>query len=409
MYTASSTTTSASLSVITSSNSLIAGQQSTVVFNIRNTGQQAAYSPAISLTTSSPLVVSANSTVTLTGVVINPGSTLLFSAGVTTGTGATGGFYAGTLTVTFNDVFGDSHSQAFPVAFAVTLPLSQVSVSSVATQIGVGRQSTVAFMISNSGTAPVYSPTFSLTAPSGLAVTSNSTFSRSGLVINPGKSVEYVANITSGPKTAEGAYIATLTVSYTDQFGNAHSSAFSVGVIAVGQIQMVVQNERISRNGTAISVTGTLLNEGLANAYYTEVTAALTAGTSQLATATSYVGEVDSNTPLPVSLSLTIPASALASANGTGTLTLTANYQNDFGQALQFKNSQRVSLSSGSSNGGSSFVTTTAGTTVSAGTLDVIRYAALIGIVVAAVITVVYVRRSRSKSKRSSSQKSDVY
>jgi len=409
MYTASSATTTASLSVITSSDSLIAGQQSTVAFIIRNMGQQAAYSPAISLTTSSPLVVSTNSTVTLTGAVINSGGTLLFTAGVTTGTGATGGFYSGTLTVTFNDVFGDSHSQAFPVAFAVTLPLSQVSVSPVVSQIGVGKQSTVSFMISNSGTAPVYSPTFSLTAPSGLAVTSNATFSRSGLVIKPGQSVTYVANITSGPKTSEGAYIATLTVSFADQFGNAHSSVFSVGLVAVGEIQIVVQNERVSRNGTSVSVTGTLLNEGLANAYYMQVTATLTAGTSQLASTTSYVGEVDTNTPLPVSLSLSIPASALASANGTGTLTLAANYQNDFGQALQFKNSQRVSLSSGSPSGGSTFVTTTSGTTVSAGTLGVVRYAALIGIVVAAIITLVYVRRSRSKGKKSSSQKSDVY
>jgi uncharacterized membrane protein len=398
-----------SLSVTTSSNSLTAGVKSPVAFIIRNTGQQPVFAPTISLTTSAPLIVSANSTLTFAGVMINPGNSLTYFAEVTTASGATGGFYAGSLTITFNDQFGNSHTQTVPVAFVVTLPISQVSVSSMVSQIGVGRQSTVAFMISNSGTAPVYSPTFSLTTPSGLAVTSNSTFSRSGLVINPGKSVKYVANITSGPKTAEGAYIATLTVSYADQFGNTHSSAFSVGVIAVGQIQMVVQNERISRNGTSISVTGTLVNEGLANAYYTEVTATLTAGTSQLATSSSYVGEVDSNTPLPVSLSLTIPATALASANGTGTLTLTANYQNDFGQALQFKNSQRVSLSSGPSNGGSTSVTTTAGSTVSAGTLNVIRYAALIGIVVAAVVTLAYVRRSRSKGKQSSSKKSDVY
>jgi hypothetical protein len=410
LYTASSVTISAaaSLSVAASLNSLTAGLKSPVAFIIKNTGQQPAYSPTISLTASNPLVVSANSTITLAGFVINPGNTLLYSAEVTTGTGAIGGFYSGALTVTFADQFGDSHSQTVPVAFVVMIPVTQVSVSSVVSQIAVGKTSTVAFMISNTGTAPVYSPTFSLTVPAGLAVTSNATFSRSGLVINPGQRVKYVANVTNGPKTPEGAFISTLTVSYMDQFGNSRTSTFSVGLVNVGGIQMVLLDQRVVRNGTSVSVTGTLLNEGLANAYYTQVTASLTAGTSQLGTATQYVGEVDSNTPLPVALTLTIPATAL-SPNGTSLLSLSANYQNDFGQALQFKSSQRVSLLTGSASGGFPGAATTAQAGVGAGTVDFIRYVVLVGILLVAIGALVYIRRGRSKGKRTTSEKSDVY
>lgn len=410
LYSVSVIATSAanSLSVTTMSNSLLAGAKSLVAFSIKNTGQQAVYAPTISLATASPLVVTINSSVALGTTVLSPGETLPYSAEVTTGTGASGGFYTGTLTITFTDQFGGSYSQNFPVAFYVTAPVIQVSASSVLSQISIGKSSMVSFMIINSGTAPVYSPSFSLTVPSGIAVVSNSTFSTNGLVLTPGERVKYSANVTTGPKTAEGAYVATLTVGYLDQFGNAHSSTFSMGLVAVGGIQLVLQNERFSANGTSYSLTGTLLNEGLANAFYTEVTATLTAGTRQLATASTYVGEVDVNTPLPVSVAGTIPEGALASANGTGTLTFTASYQNDFGQALQFKTSERVSLSTGAPTGISTGATTTQ-VTFSAQSVDYIRYGGLIAIFIVAIVTVAYVRRGRSRGKRATSQKSDVY
>jgi len=216
--------------------------------------------------------------------------------------------------------------------------------------------------------------------------------------------------VTCGPKTAEGAYIGTLTVSYADQFGNAHTATFSVGLVAIGWIQMVVQDEVASFNSTSGSVSGTLLNEGVANAFYTEVTGTLSSGTTQLATGSSYVGEVDSNTPIPVAVSLTVPATAFARANGTATLTLTATYQNDYGQPLSFKTAERVTLPRGGSAGGTTTgASSTGATTVSAGTIDIVRYVALAAIIVGALVTVVYVRRGRSKGKKSASQKSDVY
>ncbi len=395
-----------SLSVGTVSNQLVAGSMSQVAFTIKNNGQQAVYAPTITLTAPSPLVVVANSTVAMTGVVLPPEGTLLYSAELTTGTGSTGGIYTGAFSITFTDQFGDGFSQTLPVVFVVTVPVTQVSASSVASQIDIGRISTVSFTISNTGTSPVYSPTFTLAVPSGLAVTSNSTVSMTGLLLAPGQSVIYGAGVATGPKTAEAAYPATLTVSYLDQFGNSHSSTFNVGLVAMGEIQLVVQNQKVSISGTTVSVTGTLLNEGLANAYYTQVTGTLTAGKTRLATASSYVGEVDSNTPLPVSLSMTIQPRDLASVNGTGTFTLTADYQNDFGQALQSNSTEEVQLSGGSSTGVSP-AAPSGGQTVSAQTLDVVRYGALGLIAIAALSTALYLRRGRSKRKAGS--KSEVY
>lgn len=403
-----------SLSVTTTSNSLTSGAGSPVKFVIENTGQVSIYAPTISLSASSPLVVTSNSTVTLAGEELKPGSSVAYTAVVTAGASTTGGLCTGTLTLTFTDQLGNGHSQTFPVAFVVTVPVIQVTASPLSSEISIGKSSSVSFVISNSGTAPVYSPSFALAVPSGLAVVSNSTFFISGLALAPGQRVKYVANVTTGPKTAEGAYVATLTVGYTDQFGNSHSSTFSMGLVAVGAVEMVLQNEKVSGNGTTYSLTGTLLNEGVANAYYTQVTGTVTAGPRQLATSSTYVGEVDVNTPLPVSLSVTIPESSLASANGSATITFTASYQNDYGQALQYKVSQRLSLPSGTSGAGSSGISSlsTSGAaeqTVSASTLDLVRYGALAGIVVAALVTVAYVRRARSHGGKGRLRKPEVY
>ena len=395
-----------SLMVTTPSNSITAGVQSSVRFVIENNGQVPIYAPTISLTASSPLVVTANSTVILAGVVVKPGSSVTYTAAVTAGAGSTGGVYTAALSVAFTDQLGESHSQTFPVAFVVTVPVIQVSASSVQSQINIGKSSQLSFVISNSGTAPIYSPSFSLSAPAGFAVVTNSTVLLNGVTLAPGQRVRYGVNVTAGPKTAEGAYVATLTVSYTDQFGNSHSSSFSMGVVAIGVIEMVLQNEQVTSSGTTYSVSGTLLNEGVDNAYYLEATANVMVGTKQLGTASTYVGEVDVNTPLPVSLVVTVPSSALASANGTGTLVFVASYQNDYGQTLEYKASQRLTLprgssSSGSFTGGSSSTGTATATasqpTVSSSTVDIVRYGALIGIVAAVLVTVIYVRRGRSR------------
>jgi hypothetical protein len=413
-----SVTAATSLSVTPTSNTLVAGSASNVAFLIKNTGQQAAYYPTISLATTTPLVVTGNSSVSYSTTVIGAGSALAYSVQVTTASGTAGGYYTGTITVTFSDQFGDGFTQSVPVPFLVTVPLIQVTASSVASQIGVGKSSQVAFMITNSGNTPIYSPTFTLTVPTSLAVTVNSTFSKNGLVINPGRAVKYVANVTTGPKSSEGAYISTLTVAYLDQFGNSHTQSFSMGLVAVAVIQMVIQSQRVAGNGSTYSLSGTLVNEGQGNAYYAEAVGTITVGTRPVATASNYLGEVDVNTPLPITLQMVVPEGVIASLNGTSsaTFTLTITYQNDFGQTLQYKSTQRVNPPSGSSTGVFTSTQTNRSTSKSSTASiagipegDLIRYGAIAGLVAAVLVTVAYLWRGRSRRGGRLLRKPEVY
>lgn len=402
-YTTGSTNVATgSLSVQTLNNSLIVGEESEVSFAIIDTGQQAVYSPTITLSVSSPLVASTNSTLTLTNSVINPGESIRYDAVVSSGTSASGGAYSGTLDITYTDQYGSTHDQSVPVAFVVVVPVTQVSEASKSSEIVVGTPSRVTFLVRNTGNVPIYSPTFSLSVSSGLAVTANSTYTRTGLKMVPGQSITYDANLTSGPKTAEGAYTGTLVISYTDQFGNQYSQTFSPGFILVGSIELVIQDLTATQtSATTLTVSGTLLNEGQGSAYYLQVTGSVQHGSI----GTGYVGEVDPNTPVP--FSVTVPYRASSSAVSQANLTLVVSYLNDYGQSLRYEQATNVGL--GSASQGSSVTTgTAAGSTVSSSTENLLRYAVAAAIVVAIAASALYIRRNRPRKEASRKEKSNV-
>ena len=60
--------------------------------------------------------------------------------------------------------------------------------------------------------------------------------------------------------------------------GTTHSLTFPVGLVVIGGIDLVVQDETVSQNTTSITVSGSLLNEGEASAYYLELVANATVG-----------------------------------------------------------------------------------------------------------------------------------
>jgi hypothetical protein len=393
-YTAStsSVSTSGTLSISASTKSLVAGEQSTVSFTITNTGHQAVHSPTFSLTVPSPLVVSSSSSLSLSNETIVPGESVQYNATISSPSSSTGGSYSGSLTVTYTDQSGNTFSQSTPVTFNLVIQIRQVSLSSSSTQVQVGGTTRVAFTISNAGNVPVYSPTISLTLPSGLAVTANSTYSSPGLMLQPGKSLLYEANVTSGPSTSEATYTGTLVVSYTDTYGNSYSQTFSPGFVLVAGIDLVIQDLSASQaSGGTLTVTGTLLNEGLGSAYYLEVSGSSAHGTP----GSSYVGEVDPNTPVP--FSVTFPYD-VSSGGSHADVQIVADYKNNYGQALHYEYSSPVSVGGSSS----SFSLTGTGSQSSAGgsaSADLLRYLVIIIIVVAVVASALYVRRSRRSSK----------
>lgn len=105
-----------SLSVITLSNSVVAGTNSKVSFLVKNTGDSTMYSPTYTFSVSQPLVVAGNSTFSALGTSMAPGASQVFASLLTASPSSTSGIYQGDLKVTFEDQYGTSHTESYSVA-----------------------------------------------------------------------------------------------------------------------------------------------------------------------------------------------------------------------------------------------------------------------------------------------------
>ncbi len=142
--------------------------------------------------------------------------------------------------------------------------------------------------------------------------------------INPGSGVLYEAMISSGPHSTVGVYGGTLTVSFTNEFGVASSQSVQVSFTLAGRIAMVVQGEIVTQSSSSnLTISGTLLNEGTVSAYYANAVGYLQGQTPNNALST-YVGEVDVNTPVP--FTVTVPYTA-GSSTTNANVTLSITYQ----------------------------------------------------------------------------------
>jgi hypothetical protein len=110
-----------------------------------------------------------------------------------------------------------------------------------------------------------------------------------------------------------------------------------VSFILEGTVTLILQNTAVSQTATSFTVTGTILNEGSAPAYYTSISGLLGVNTASPV----YLGEIDPNTPLP--FSVTIPFTAPTAISTTSASTTTNS-----GSASA--NSSSVSRSSRSGN-----------------------------------------------------------
>jgi hypothetical protein len=217
-----------------------------------------------------------------------------------------------------------------PVAAPTTsFSLSVVQQNSTVT---AGSQISAGFQLTNQGTAPIYSPTFSLTVGSPLVLASIGTPNPTA-ELDPGKSANFVAQVTSGPSATAGIYSGTLTVTFTDSNGASHTQTFPVGFTLQGTIILILQNTAVTQTATGFTVTGSILNEGSASIYYASISGLLGVNTATPV----YLGEIDPNTPLPFSVTIPFAApttlstnsstssTSAASATGTATTTTSTN------------------------------------------------------------------------------------
>ena len=98
-------------------------------------------------------------------------------------------------------------------------------------------------------------------------IVSNSTFTF-GQVINTKGSIVFEAMLTASPSATLGTYSGTLSITYSDQQGTQHTQLFTDGFILSGTITITAESESVIQSSRTLEISGSLLNEGTASAYY---------------------------------------------------------------------------------------------------------------------------------------------
>ncbi|MDG6904773.1 MAG: hypothetical protein JRN20_03190 [Nitrososphaerota archaeon] len=270
LYTYVSTAIQPKLQVSTSIMTLTPDQVNVIPVTITNTGNAtlsqisvtlAASPSTVTLLGSPPYIATLNagssineqlslyipSTISSSSVTISISSSFVQLGGVTGTASQTLGFYT--------------------LANATSVYNTKVAVIPVNTNVTAGQQSKVTFKLENTGNSSIYNLAVAISVSSPLVVSMNSSFTF-GEVLSTKGSLIYEATLTASPSSTLGTYSGTITISYTDAGGNEHSQSFTSSFALSGTIILTPESESVSQSTRTLSVSGTLLNEGTASAYY---------------------------------------------------------------------------------------------------------------------------------------------
>ena len=383
---------------------------------------------------------------------LNPGSATSVTVRAFVPSSAAGGIFALSLTASYKDPYGNvaSASQSLNLYTSVastTTYNTTVAIDPININVTTGQQSKISFEILNTGTSPINNPTATLSVSSPLVIVSNSTFSF-GRVINTKGSVIFEATLTASPSATLGTYSGTLSVAYSDQQGTQHTQVFTVGFILSGTIAISAESESVTQSTRTLSVSGSLLNEGTASAYYASAIACVVqtnltgfstrnvgAGpgngqsssasttTTRIVTsftrnftgppsgfpggfsiggatiascpssaASSYVGEIDPNSPVAFTATAAYTPSNTSSA---AILVLVITFKNTYGVSASQPIDEQITLTG--SLGNTSFISPS-GSSQAKGHeyVQITLYSVIVGIAVAAIAGGVYVRRRKN-------------
>jgi len=220
------TTSGDTIAVSAVKNNVTVGTMSPVSLVIKDTCSSPLYSPTVSLAVSSPLVVMRNSSITMPGTVVRPGGTLSYGASLASATSAALGYYTGTLTVNFQDQFGNSVTQNIPVGFTLQSYILLVVQSPTVAQSN--NTIVVSGSLLNEGFSSAYYA--SVSGALGTAKPSSTASYYAGEV-DPNTPVPFSVTIpyTSRGRTNQPSSI-TLALSYQDSLGASKQSTISVPV-----------------------------------------------------------------------------------------------------------------------------------------------------------------------------------
>jgi len=382
------------LDFTTSSATLVPGEVNNLTLSLSNKGTGAASSLSVSI--SAPSQVSILTQIPLVQT-LPPGSTVAQPLQVYVPASLSGSALSLSLSAGYIDAYSLSSVSTQVLGFSVsTVQPMQFSVALTQTNdtSQVGAQSRLVYVLTNTGSNTIDSPSVSFAASSPMVVLGSSSATQGQLA--PGQNVTYALDVGSSPSSTPGVYGGTATVTYLDASGVQHTQTFQIGFVLVGSVKFVIQDVTVAQTSTDLTVSGSLLNEGTTTALYAQVTGTVGSAASQNQSS-SYIGEIDVNTPTPFTLTLSYPAPANPERGVPIGIAIT--YQDSFGTNAEYSSSVKTDLQSVTellfSSSGSTTTSQSSGTDL----LTLVSYSVIAIVVVAVVASAVLVRRRRSSSK----------
>lgn len=289
------------------------------------------------------------------------------------------------------------------------------------TVAGVGSTTVLSIGIKNNGNVPLYYVQASLAQQQSFSANSSGTVSVTNgnpgyfEAIQPNQTVWFTPSVTTSPSVSEGGYNMRLSLIYTAG-GASQTYNYNMGVIVAPRVAVELSDVTatpLGFNSTGIQVSGNLLDIGSGNAYYSQVYAYLLYNNTVIASNTSYVGEILSDSPTAFNLVL-VPqgmerppgeqqlgrqatsrnTTALSQANLR--VKLYATYQDDMGNGLRSNSSSYV-VSAGPQAGSGAIIPGSGNFALRNSRNSSNTYLYYIGASIAVAATVVYLYRRRGR------------
>jgi len=175
----------------------------------------------------------------------------------------------------------------------------------------------------------LYDVDAALTLPSPLIISGDNHWRYT--VLSKGSST-LISLLMYAPSSAAGsAYSGSLLITYKELGYVYYSSeTHAIGFSVHGWVQMIAYGVTASpqpvARGSEVAISGNLLNKGNVAAMYTNVTILSSVPLMLKSESTSYIGQVDPNSPAPFNLAVNIDPSA---SEGAYEIALTVSYEDD--------------------------------------------------------------------------------
>ena len=318
-------------SLFVSGQILSSGMVNPVALVILNNGDSAASSLELTLTLPSPLTLVGKDNRWFTSSLM-PGSNVTLTAQVYAPPASQGNTYAASLGIKYTVSPGVERSDVRAISLTVAPPrLDDVvlSLTLSSSDLKATTGTTVSIEVDNEGRVAATSLTITLTLPSALTIVEgdNQWFIEE---VTPGGKARFSTKIYAASTSIGVGYQATLTLKYKDAFGQDRAETRTVGLTVRGFVDLYAMGVGSAPSpavsGKPLTVSGSLINEGIIIAKSVNVTVKPSRIFRTTFASSSFVGEIPVGLQAPFSVTVEVDA---MTQNGTYELEYVVYYRDD--------------------------------------------------------------------------------